>query len=321
MLNPIDPAKLSYLGHDLHRPECVLATRSGAVFTCDWRGGIVRMTPDGQQSFIGTQYEAGKGPLRPNGITLMPDGAFLAANLADSGGVWRIDADGTAEPFITEADGAPIPPANFVTRDNAGRIWITVSTRLQPRTLANNANANDGFLILSDDRGTRVVADGFCFTNEVCVDPSGDWIYVNETFGRRTSRLPIAADGAVGPAEVFAEYGAGIFPDGMAFDSEGALWITSVMSNSLIRITPDGEQQTVLSDPDPKIEQIEGDYLAGRFGDTAHMGESRGRYLANLSSLAFGGPDLKTVYLGNLNDSRIASFRSPVAGHPPAHWK
>ena len=26
-------------GHDLHRPECVVATRAGDVFVADWRGG------------------------------------------------------------------------------------------------------------------------------------------------------------------------------------------------------------------------------------------------------------------------------------------
>ena len=38
------------------------------------------------------------------------------------------------------------------------------------------------------------------------------------------------------------------------------------------------------------------------------------RTLGNLASVAFGGPDLRTVYLGSLFGSRIATFRSPVAG-------
>jgi sugar lactone lactonase YvrE len=31
----------------------------------------------------------------------------------------------------------------------------------------------------------------------------------------------------------------GTFPDGMAFDAEGALWIICVVSNRLIRVAPD----------------------------------------------------------------------------------
>ncbi|MCF3933409.1 SMP-30/gluconolactonase/LRE family protein [Acuticoccus sp. M5D2P5] len=320
MLYQIDPAGLSIIGTDLCRPECVVAMPDGDVVTCDWRGGLMRIVPDGSQHFVGTMHAPGAGPLRPNGITPMPDGSFLAANLADAGGVWRISADGEVAPFITEVDGAPIPPANFVTRDALGRIWITVSTRLADRTRANHAGADDGFIILADERGARIVANGFCFTNEVCLDPSGDWLYVNETFGRRTSRMRIGADGSVGQPEVFATYGPGIFPDGMAFDSECGLWVTSVISNSLVRVSADGTCTTVLTDPDPEIDTIEADYLAGRLGEKGHLARSRGRHIGNLSSLAFGGPDLKTIYLGCLNGNSIAVLRSPVSGHPLPHW-
>jgi len=39
-----------------------------------------------------------------------------------------------------------------------------------------------------------------------------------------------------------------------------------------------------------------------------------------VTSLAFGGPDLRTAYLGSLKGTQLASFRSPVAGLPPIHW-
>lgn len=38
------------------------------------------------------------------------------------------------------------------------------------------------------------------------------------------------------------------------------------------------------------------------------------------ASITFGGPDLRTVYVGSLKGSRIPYFRSPVAGLPMAHW-
>ena len=48
--------------------------------------------------------------------------------------------------------------------------------------------------------------------------------------------------------------------------------------------------------------------------------EARGARTANLSSLAFGGPDLKTLYLGALTSDGITAFDAPVAGQPMAHW-
>jgi hypothetical protein len=42
--------------------------------------------------------------------------------------------------------------------------------------------------------------------------------------------------------------------------------------------------------------------------------------IRNLSSSAFGGPDLRTLYLGCLQDDRIYRMPSPVAGARPPHW-
>jgi hypothetical protein len=37
--------------------------------------------------------------------------------------------------------------------------------------------------------------------------------------------------------------------------------------------------------------------------------------------VAFGGPDLKTVYLGNLAGKAIPTFRSTIAGAEPVQWR
>jgi hypothetical protein len=52
-----------------------------------------------------------------------------------------------------------------------------------------------------------------------------------------------------------------------------------------------------------------------------HLDRITGRVLKNVSSLAFGGADLGTAYLGCLLGDSIAVFDAPVAGHPPAHWR
>ena len=38
----IDRSALNYVGHDLQRPECILAEPSGALWVADARGGVVR---------------------------------------------------------------------------------------------------------------------------------------------------------------------------------------------------------------------------------------------------------------------------------------
>ena len=44
------------------------------------------------------------------------------------------------------------------------------------------------------------------------------------------------------------------------------------------------------------------------------------RVLPNVTSIAWGGPDLRTAYVGSVSGRSIATFASPVAGARPVHW-
>ncbi len=309
---------LDFLGRNLHRPECVLCAKNGAVFAADWRGGVTRIGPDGrQESFLATDpgFE-----LKPNGIALLQDGSFLLADLGETGGLYRLWRDGRLEPVLTAVEGAALPPSNFPLVDAEGRIWLTVSTRQRPRDRGYRPNLADGFIVLIDDAGARVVADGLGYTNELAFDANGEWLYVNETFARRLSRFRVAADGSLSGKETVTEFGHGSFPDGLAFDAEGGIWVVSIVSNRVIRLAPDGSQSVVLEDSDPAhLERVEEAYWSGILG-RPHLDNIESRVLRNISSLAFGGPDLRTAYLGCLLGDRLARFRAPVAGRPPVHW-
>ncbi len=312
---------LPTVAQGLVRPECVLATRVGHLYTADFRGGVAHIHPDGSIAlYTGSKPDGTE--LRPNGIALRRDGSFLIADLgAETGGVFNLHRDGRVETILDRLDGKALPPTNFVTEDRDDRIWVTVSTRLVPRALGYRKTCDDGFVLLIDRRGARIVADGLGFTNECAIDPQHRWLYVNETFGRRLSRFELRPDG-LGRRETVTEFGAGTFPDGLAFDSEGALWVTSIVSNRVIRVMPEtGEQRIVLEDSDPEhLSWVEQAYQAGELG-RPHLDTARSRQLRNISSLAFGGPDLRTAYLGCLLGDSIATFRTGIAGAPPVHWE
>jgi sugar lactone lactonase YvrE len=316
----VDIAAIARLGAGLQRPECVLTNAGGDVYTADWRGGVAQLSPDGTQSLYRGELPDGR-PARPNGIALRRDGSFLFADLgAERGGVFALARDGSIRPFLEEVDGIALPPSNFVVEDAAGRVWITVSTRLAPRALAYRRDVADGFVVLADRRGARIVADGLGYTNEAILDARGEWLYVNETFARLTSRFPVRADGSLGAREVYATYGAGTFPDGMAFDEEGHLWIVSIVSNRVLRVAPDRSVAIVVEDADPAhVAWVEQAYAAGGLG-REHLDGVKSRKLRNISSIAFGGADRRTAYLGCLLDDAIYAFRASVAGLAPAHW-
>jgi sugar lactone lactonase YvrE len=249
-------------------------------------------------------------------------GAFLLADLGESrGGVFELSRDGSVRPFLEEVDGVELPPTNFVAEDHLGRIWVTVSTRMQPRTRAFRADVADGFIILKDKLGARIVAEKLGFTNEAILSPDGNWLYVNETFSRRLSRFRIAAGGSLADRETVTTFGRGTFPDGLAFDGMGGVWVTSIVSNRVIRVAPNGSQQLILEDADEShVEWCEQAFVMGEMG-RAHVDGCGGRYLKNISSIAFGGAGMRTAYLGCLKGDSIASFQSPLGGHPPPHWR
>ena len=317
----ISVQSLRSLGHGLKRPECALAHSSGYVFTPDWRGsgGISAIAPNGDVAFLGAKNPP--RPLRPNGIALEPDGCFLLADLGETlGGVWRLHPDGAVEPVLTQIGSQPLPPTNFVLRDAQGRLWITVSTRKVPRDLGYRRDVADGFIVLVDRGSARIVADNLGYANECLLSADERHLYVNETFARRLSRFSVLQGTGLGPRETVAEFAEGVFPDGLALDADGGIWITSIVSNRVLRIDRAGRMEVVIEDcAADHVAWVEQAYTAGTLG-RPHLDRAAGKRLRNISNLAFGGAGLRTGYLGCLLGDALFTFDSPVAGHPPSHW-
>lgn len=311
---------IASVGRDLMRPECVLATAAGSIYCSSWRGGVTHIHPDGTQSEYLSDPVDGIS-LRPNGIALLRDGSFLLAHLGDQeGGVYQLTRSGIATPWLREVDGVEIPPTNFVVEDSTGIFWVTVSTRRIPRSRGYRADCDDGFIVRVDRHGSAIVADGLGYVNEVAVHPSGRWLYANETFARKLVRFPIAPDGALGSKEIVSEFGAGTFPDGLAFDGAGNAWVISIVSNRIIYVSPDGAQHVWLEDSDyHHLEWAESAFLANQM-DRPHLDSVKSKVLRNISSIAFSGPSMRTGLLGCLLGTEIKAVQMPNAGHPPTHW-
>ena len=45
-----DRTAVRFIGHDLQRPECIIAERDGTIWSADARGGVMRISSDGEQT-------------------------------------------------------------------------------------------------------------------------------------------------------------------------------------------------------------------------------------------------------------------------------
>jgi sugar lactone lactonase YvrE len=177
---------------------------------------------------------------------------------------------------------------------------------------------------LVDNGALRIVADGFRFTNEIRFDAKEEWLYIVETTGPNITRMRIddrdPKNIRLVDREVFGPSHLGGYPDGIAFDSFGNLWCTLIMVDQLIALTPEGDKLILLDDGDPQASANLLTRMAQGTVRTEDMQRARGTIAPWMASITFGGPDLKTAYIGSLQGNRIPYFQSPVAGLPMVHW-
>lgn len=329
----VDPADIQYTGNGLQRPECILAEPDGTLWSADARGGVVKILPDGSQEIVTQSFDESftsadddarrftEGTL-PNGLAFAENGDILISNFGTD--VLEVmTRQGQTRLLYDSIDGKSIGKVNFVLRDRKNRIWLTISTRIKNWMTAISPKIADGYIALADEKGLRIVADGFRFTNEIRLDANEEYLYIVETCGQCISRMRVLPDGSLTQREIYGpsklgKYG---FPDGIAFDAAGNLWGTLVMVDQVFAITPQGDFHVILDDTnEPAALALEEAFVNDRVTPD-DMLAAGGTIASWFASVTFGGADLKTVYIGSLRGTRIPYFRSPVAGLPMVHWK
>jgi sugar lactone lactonase YvrE len=261
----------------------------------------------------------------PNGLAFDSVGNILIANFGTDA-IEIMTREGRSRTLLQSIDGKPLGKTNFILCDSHGRTWFTVTTRMDPWTRSINEKTADGYVGLIDGKGARIIADGFVGTNEIRFDEKEEWLYVVETNARRISRLKVdAGDPAstleVRAREIYGPHDLGGFPDGFAFDSFGNLWITLILNERLIALTPDGEIITLLDDGNQEAIEVYEEHYRNGTTTPELMGDCSGTLAPMMASVTFGGPDLKTVYVGSLAGTRLPSFQSPISGLPMSHWR
>lgn len=305
----LDDADFGTVGRGLQRPECVWVDEDG-IWVSDVRGGVARVRENGEPELRGT------GIVVPNGFSRRRDGSFVVAGIGE-GRFYLIAPDGSTRILLDSFDGKQLGTVNHACAGGQDRIWLSMMTRKPDWRAALTSPDTDGYILRLDGEGTRceIVADGLDSTNEVKVSPDGRYLYASETLGCRVVRFPIRSDGSLGERERVGpeSLGRGAFTDGISFDPWGNLWVTIVSQNGLMVIDKHGDAHTIYCDRyESALEAMTAgvEQRNGTLEQLVACASPRGP-LPLPTSIAFGGEDGRSAYVGSLTLNHLPTFRLP----------
>jgi D-xylonolactonase len=227
-----------------------------------WKGGL--WFTDIKQNMV-HRFDPAGGPSRswpaPSQVGFLAplaNGHFIAGAKAG-----LLDFDPASGRFAQMRAVEPDRPGNRLNDgavDQKGRLWFGSM---------DDGETEPSGALYRFHRGTLSLMDsGYVITNGPAVSPDGRVLYHTDTLARRIYAFDLDKDGGLANKRLFVEIedGAG-YPDGPVVDQEGSVWTGLFGGWGVRRYSPQGKLQQAVRFP-----------------------------VANVTKLAFGGPDLKTTY-------------------------
>ena len=199
-------------------------------------------------------------------------------------GLYRFEPDAGTFALLVAVEGdRPQNRLNDGTVGPDGAIWF--GSKNEPEDEASGA------WYRWDGRGEPVrFDDGYVVTNGPAFSPDGRTLYHSDSGNRRVFARDIAADGSLSENRLFVEIAEGDgYPDGLATDADGCLWVALWAGSAVRRYAADGTLLAHL--PVPAV---------------------------NVTKPAFGGTDRQTLYLttARCGLSADALNKAPETGGP-----
>lgn len=145
-------------------------------------------------------------------IDWLPDGRLLVTGEE----LLRREPDGS---LVRHADLRGFPGGwNEIVVDGRGNIYVNG----MDYDFLGGGEYRAGIIVLvTPDGAVRQVAGDIAFPNGMVVTPDNSTLVVSESFAGQLTAFDIAADGSLSNRRVWA---AGVGPDGICLDAEGAIW-------------------------------------------------------------------------------------------------
>lgn len=217
---------------------------------------------------------------------------------ADDGGMLIVEADRLvhldSSGAVVDSRHCPLPTDrrfNDATIDPHGRLVVGTLTR-------DRDTGAEGLFRLEPDGRLRLLRSGISLSNGIAFSPDGTLMYHVDTFRYRIDVLDVTGDP---PHLVDSWIVEGGFPDGLAVDSDGFVWVALWGGAAVIRLTAGGEVVGRVDTP------------AAHTTSVAFVGSALDELLITTARAGRDSPSNRDggVYVGS----------APAGGVPVAEWR
>jgi gluconolactonase len=254
--------------------ECVAFDRSGNLWAGGEAGQVYRISPQRKVELITTLGGF------CGGLAFSPDDELFVCNPAL--GIVHVKKDGAYSVFASEGSGEKLVCPNFGVFDSRGNYYVTDS---------GNWKKNNGRLLrFGTDRHSEILAGPMGYTNGLALSADERSLFMVESNTDSVWHFPISPTGQVGKPEIYAT-GCGRFPDGLALDAEGNLYVCCYASDEIWRVSPNRDK-------------------------TLFAWDRWAILLGSPTNMAFGGENFDELYVANLARTTITRARVGRRGQP-----
>jgi gluconolactonase len=279
-MNPALPIEaFEIFAADLDHPEGLAFDRSGNLWAGGEAGQVYRIDPNGRVTLA-----ANLGGFCA-GLAFSPDDELFVCN--PHLGIVHVQPSGGFSVFASHAGDQKITCPNFGLFDSSGNYYLTDS---------GNWKKQDGFLLRFRPGGTGEILGGpFGYLNGLALSADEKFLFAVESDTDRVLRFEIRAGGSLGPPENYAVR-VGRFPDGLALDLEGNLYVGCYASDDIHRISPAREQWLFAADANAIL-------------------------INRPTNLAFGGRNFDQLYVANFGRTTVTRAKVGRPGQPLVNLK
>ena len=218
---------------------------------------------------------------RPNGLVFNSSGDMFVADAALKA-ILKIDNAGNSEVFVEDYEGTNFGgPNDLCFLPNGDLLFTDPIRRPQPDPAISPV-----YRVTAEGK-VSAFADELAYPNGIAVSPAGNHVYVAESRAQRLIAFTIDVTGKLLDQVLVRRFREPGNPDGLAVDVDGNILQSLPGIRAIAYLSADGELIDLYHVPDWAP-----------------------------ANLAFGGEDMKTVYVCGAAQNSVYEFRHPVAGAP-----